>query len=401
MSPSDHSHLPGLHLGKPLLAKLHSSRTNNADAEPTPGTFANPDSVETRAMQQQLVNDAMGAGAGRAPVHVSRQGLRKEEEYLALRNIQTFDPDSTPLEKASATATGGRALGSVGKLGTTGIGVIGKIGSTGLGVVQKVGSTGVGAVTTVGSTGLGVTEQIASVGLSGVQKIGSTGIQGVQLIGSAGIGGLGTGLHGVKSVVGASGHAENDGAHSLAVDLSTMEDDVPDTVIGLDDDERGSGKAVEATSAETGDELPGEAMVKTVVGWLQSVGGTTSGNTLAELKTLNQQTQTKNIFTVILPPSFFGTAYHNAAIIIFAVLATRVLTLLRMGWAWHVILLAFCMSIYSISIERTRARARDDIARELTKTRLVDETESADWINSLLDRAWLIAEPLLSGKLCS
>jgi len=44
-------------------------------------------------------------------------------------------------------------------------------------------------------------------------------------------------------------------------------------------------------------------------------------------------------------------------------------------------------------------RARDDIQRELMKSRLVSETESADWINSLLDRAWLIAEPLLSGEL--
>lgn len=317
---------------------------------------------------------------------------------------QTFDPDASPLQKARSTATEGRRFGPVGRLGSFGAGTIGKLGSTGLGVVHKVGSTGVGTVTAVGSTGLTGVAKIGETGIQGVQKIGETGIQGVQMIGltgiqgvqmigSAGLGGLQTGLHGAKTLVGSAGHAENDGAHDLAVDLSTGADDIPESLIGLDEDERGSSKA-----AETGDEMAGEAALKAIVGWIQSVGGTTSGTTLADLKAQGIQNQSKNIFTVILPPSFFGTAYHNAAIIIFAVLTTRVMTLLHMGWAWLVILLAFCMSVYSISIERTRARARDDIARELTKVRLVDETETADWINSLLDRAWLIAEPLLSGK---
>lgn len=302
---------------------------------------------------------------------------------------QTFDPDASPLQKASATATGGRLLGSVGHLGTSGLGAVGKIGSTGFGVVQKVGSTGVGAVSTIGSAGVGV-----------VTTVGSAGLHGAQAVGAVGLGGLDAGLHGVKSVVGASGHAENDGAHSLAVDLSTMDEDVPDEVIGLEEEETASHKAAETKTEEKGDELPGEAAVKKVVGWLQSVGGATGGDTIAELKALGQHTQAKNIFTVILPPSFFGTAYHNAAIVLFAVLATRVLTILHFGWGWLAILLAFCMSTYSISMDRTRARARDDIARELMKTRLVSETETADWINSLLDRAWLIAEPLLSGKPC-
>ncbi|KAI5453154.1 Tricalbin-2 [Naganishia albida] len=370
MAPSDHAHLPGFHLGKPILPKMHSKSSTNAtnpDVDTAPAAFSHPESAETKSMEQQLVNSAMGADVARAPVH-------------------TFDPDASPLQKASATATGGRLLGSVGHLGTSGLGAVGKIGSTGFGVVQKVGSTGVGAVSTIGSAGAGM-----------VTTVGSAGLHGAQAVGAVGLGGLDAGLHGVKSVVGASGHAENDGAHSLAVDLSTMDEDVPDEVIGLEEEETASHKAAETKTEEKGDELPGEAAVKKVVGWLQSVGGATGGDTIAELKALGQHTQAKNIFTVILPPSFFGTAYHNAAIVLFAVLATRVLTMLHFGWGWLVILLAFCMSTYSISMDRTRARARDDIARELMKTRLVSETETADWINSLLDRAWLIAEPLLSA----
>jgi hypothetical protein len=76
--------------------------------------------------------------------------------------------------------------------------------------------------------------------------------------------------------------------------------------------------------------------------------------------------------------------------ILFAVLATHLLTLLHLGWGWLLIVLAACSSYYSLSISRTRARARDDIQRELVKTRLVTEVESADFINSFLDRFWLM-----------
>lgn len=71
------------------------------------------------------------------------------------------------------------------------------------------------------------------------------------------------------------------------------------------------------------------------------------------------------------------------------------MTLLRMGWGWMFILLAFCCTYYSTSIERFRRRARDDIRLQLTKTRLDDEAESADWMNNFLNRFWLIYEPVL------
>jgi len=66
------------------------------------------------------------------------------------------------------------------------------------------------------------------------------------------------------------------------------------------------------------------------------------------------------------------------------------MTVLHFGWGWIFIVIAFCASYYDISISRTRQRARDDIQRELVKTRLVTETESADWLNSFLERFWLM-----------
>lgn len=45
---------------------------------------------------------------------------------------------------------------------------------------------------------------------------------------------------------------------------------------------------------------------------------------------------------------------------------------------------------------RVRRNARDDIQRELVKTRLASEHETADWINNFLDRFWPMYEPVLS-----
>ncbi|KIM32474.1 hypothetical protein M408DRAFT_327029 [Serendipita vermifera MAFF 305830] len=93
---------------------------------------------------------------------------------------------------------------------------------------------------------------------------------------------------------------------------------------------------------------------------------------------------------------YYGDWYHNAAIIIVAVVFTHLITLLRLGWGWILVLLAFCCTYYSTSIERFRRRARDDMQRELTKTRVFKEAETADWMNNFLARFWKIYEPVLS-----
>ena len=59
-------------------------------------------------------------------------------------------------------------------------------------------------------------------------------------------------------------------------------------------------------------------------------------------------------------------------------------------------MLAFCSTYYSASIRRVQTAARNDIQRELMKNRLMEEHETADWMNHFLDRFWLIYEPVLS-----
>lgn len=50
---------------------------------------------------------------------------------------------------------------------------------------------------------------------------------------------------------------------------------------------------------------------------------------------------------------------------------------------------------------RVRRRARDDIQRELVGTRLPSEEESAEWLNTFLQKFWVIYEPVLSSTVIS
>ncbi|KAF7437156.1 hypothetical protein PC9H_003992 [Pleurotus ostreatus] len=109
----------------------------------------------------------------------------------------------------------------------------------------------------------------------------------------------------------------------------------------------------------------------------------------------------KGVLAMFLSEQYYGDWYHNAAIIFFAVFASHFMTRFNFGWGWLLITLAICNTYYSTSLERVRRRARDDIQRELVKTRLASEHESADWINNFLDRFWLIYEPVLSATVVS
>ncbi|KAJ9102440.1 hypothetical protein QFC21_002840 [Naganishia friedmannii] len=337
--------------------------------------LANPGSRQEKEAERGLVQRALGEDAERVRVH-------------------TFDPDASPVDKAiqvsggllapPAQSSSGRVGGSLTKLGSTGLGAVKKVGSTGLGTVQTVGSTGFGAVQTIGSSGIGAVQAVGSTGLGAVQTIGAT----------------------AKGVIGSPlNNSENDGARAIAVDRSTGVSNLAPPTVDLSDLDRASreegqglnGRHVSSAPKTSTHHLGLGTAKETVSGWIEAAGGKVSATTLADSMDEDGRRTLENIFTEKIPKEFYGTAYHNAGIIIFAVLTTRVMTVLHMGWMGIAVLLACCMSLYSISIERTRTRARDDIQRELTKVRLVSETETADWINSLLDRAWLIAEPLLSA----
>ncbi|KAF7320046.1 hypothetical protein MKEN_00788800 [Mycena kentingensis (nom. inval.)] len=130
------------------------------------------------------------------------------------------------------------------------------------------------------------------------------------------------------------------------------------------------------------------------VGWRQAAG--IDDSPLSE-----GEERDKGVLDMFLNEQFYGNWYHSAAIIVFAVFASHFLTRFHFGWGWLFIILAVCNTYYTTSMGRVRRRARDDIQRELVKSRLMSEHESADWMNNFLDRFWLIYEPVLSATVIS
>jgi len=130
------------------------------------------------------------------------------------------------------------------------------------------------------------------------------------------------------------------------------------------------------------------------VGWRQSSGIDDAPLPEGEQKDLS-------VLDLFLSEQFYGEWYHNAAVIVFAVLASHFLARFHFGWGWLFIILAVCNTYYSTSMMRFRRNVRDDIQRELVKTRLASEHESADWLNNFLERFWRIYEPILSATVVS
>ncbi|WVW80773.1 hypothetical protein I302_102759 [Kwoniella bestiolae CBS 10118] len=180
------------------------------------------------------------------------------------------------------------------------------------------------------------------------------------------------------------------GGRAVTIDTSTSKS-APAPTVSLADVDKASRAEGEGVGEQdipgaipTGSAPPIPTWLKT--GWRQVAGLGKDDKTAEE----------SNILAAYLTENMYGAWFHNAGIILFSILMTRFVTVLHLGWGWVVVILAFCSSYYSLSISRTRQRARDDIQRELVKTRLVTETESAEWMNSFLERFWLIYEPVLS-----
>lgn len=88
--------------------------------------------------------------------------------------------------------------------------------------------------------------------------------------------------------------------------------------------------------------------------------------------------------------------YHNTAVIIFACLASWFIAVLGGGLAWVFLIMATCGTYYRTSIRRVRRNFRDDVKRELAKTKLESDTESLEWINSFMVKFWPIFQPVLA-----
>ncbi|KAF2655015.1 tricalbin [Lophiostoma macrostomum CBS 122681] len=127
------------------------------------------------------------------------------------------------------------------------------------------------------------------------------------------------------------------------------------------------------------------------VGWAPRFGLPGSEDPEEEGSLLDHQTWLEGK----LEDKFFGDWYHNTGVIIFACLSSWVVAVLGGGLGWVFCIMAICGTYYRTSIRRVRRNARDDLNREMAKSKLENDHESLEWINSFLVKFWPIYAPVL------
>ncbi|KFY65048.1 hypothetical protein V497_01494 [Pseudogymnoascus sp. VKM F-4516 (FW-969)] len=127
-------------------------------------------------------------------------------------------------------------------------------------------------------------------------------------------------------------------------------------------------------------------------GWAPRFGNGTDPNAGPLESLLDHQTWVEGK----VPDKFFGDWYHNTAIIIFACLASYFIAVLGGGLAWVFIIMAACGTYYRTSIRRVRRNFRDDVNREMAKTKSEHGTESLEWMNNFMDKFWPIYAPVIA-----
>ncbi|KAI9291915.1 hypothetical protein K502DRAFT_326060 [Neoconidiobolus thromboides FSU 785] len=128
------------------------------------------------------------------------------------------------------------------------------------------------------------------------------------------------------------------------------------------------------------DEIP-----KIVIGWEESLN-----KDLAHVEQVQEGVSEQKV-----------SHWKNVTVIYVAIFLTWFGVVLGGGITWCLIVVACCSSYYQNTIERYRKSARDDAIRELWLQKLDNETESVAWLNSFLDRFWVIYEPGLSATIKS
>ncbi|KAG8762146.1 hypothetical protein FRC11_010840 [Ceratobasidium sp. 423] len=186
-------------------------------------------------------------------------------------------------------------------------------------------------------------------------------------------------------------------ARELPVDTGNGSNPAP--TITIEDVDKATKEALEESNTQNGQLVPGmipEGPAPPIPDWYKVGWRAHSG---IDDPVPSQEERDRGILEQWLTEMYYGDWYHNAGVIFFAVAMSHYMTLFRMGWGWLFVLLAFCATYYKTSIERFRRRARDDIQRELVKSRLKTDHESANWMNHFMDRFWLIYEPVLSASI--
>lgn len=118
-----------------------------------------------------------------------------------------------------------------------------------------------------------------------------------------------------------------------------------------------------------------------------------------ELEVSEERMRDTSLVNSFLSDAYYGYMWSDGAVIVASIVLTYFVTRFGGGWGTLFIILSAAGTFYCASYRRTRQRMRDDVQRELARQRMMNENETARWINNFLSRFWLIYEPVLSATI--
>lgn len=151
---------------------------------------------------------------------------------------------------------------------------------------------------------------------------------------------------------------------------------VETTTTAADSAQTSAKEAASPSDAVVPGALP-EAAAATIPDWYR-VGW--SGQTSKGLLSQGEAEQSE-LLSLFVAEGAFANLFYSSSVIVFAVLATHYVTRLGGGWGMLIFILGICAKYQSLAIARFRHRSRDDMTREMAKTRLFTEVETVDWMN--------------------
>lgn len=121
-----------------------------------------------------------------------------------------------------------------------------------------------------------------------------------------------------------------------------------------------------------------------------------------EVVSQQDKAQALKLFTGVdayVQDHFFGDWCYNSSLLIGTCFFCWLMARMGGGLLSVLFILIFSSSVYRVEFRRLKASIKDDIIRNKANSRLEKEIETMEWLNSFLDKVWIIYVPALCEQI--
>lgn len=174
--------------------------------------------------------------------------------------------------------------------------------------------------------------------------------------------------------------------------------DVIEKAAAIETSEAAQSESVDQDAIEKAEELAVKEQRSSVpassVGWKQIGDWEEKDKLTAEDELIDLATPT--LLDSYLPEKLYGDWYHSVAILIGSGLLSFVVGWLKLSIAPVFFIFLASTVYYRTSMKKYRGLIRDQIQKEFTISKIENEYETMDWLNTFLDKYWIYLEPSVS-----